>query len=682
MPDAFASTPEPSYESFLEQRKLTRETADLLGYVPLSADATAQYLGYAVGPAVLLQYFDEKGAPLAERPPTKRDPKPEAFGRLRLFQREGSGKYQQRKGTHSHARLTPNCKWDWTAVGRNTDIPVLFTEGEFKADQANRKDGLWGDETRVAVVGFGGVDSWKGNGTGKPLVPEIDGWLWEGRRVYIAYDYDGKDEEKGYKKEVWASIERLCNAMAGLGAQVTLVHLHKTSKAQLGVKMGLDDYILAGGGWDELRGTEEGFKQSDGRAMLRQRYGLFNGHPIDLVTGVCRPYSQWDKAEMGSYFYEVGDKRHQAINVWKMDPERVVVDRLAMEPLEPFGVIDVEDGKKAFNLWQGYGVEAVRNDELVKDWLALVRGVVGADLEARFHQWTAWALQHPEKHNFTSWFLVSPHGGIGKSLIGETVARCAGRAGYIGGPESMDTDYNEHMVLGKVIVAINELGAEKGDYKKFKHFRTAGDITTEEKFKARSTVKNLMNFIVTSNEIATHKTTKAERRDVIVRVKGAALSDEWKAWLSGGVARRLVSAEGTAAILWHYLHGVDCSGWDYSAKAPETDGKNDAAEQTESVAEQKAREIMEAIGPQGFIDPNTLRLVCRDGEGWRVVRKHLYALADHHWAEVVKLDGASVRCICWDNTEQTGAWLNRAASKVEELRRCIAKTKESQNIPS
>ena len=642
---------------FFTQRGISNEVADRMGYVYLTQDATAKFLGYPSGSdAILLPYYDQSGAPVID----ERD----KFARLRLLQKTGSGKYMQKTGSHTHARLTPNCRWDWGKVGRNADVPVMFTEGEFKADAANRDDIDW-DGEGVATVGLGGVDSWKGNGTGKPLVPEIDGWVWEGRQVYVCFDYDGKDEAQGYKREVWAAIERLGVAMSALGAQVSVVHLRKTDTAVPGEKLGLDDYILQGGRWSALKSTQEPFQPLDGRMLLLQRFGLFRGDPIDLTTGEVRPFSKWINAEMGSYFFvDAKGERKQAYHAWKMEPKRVIVEDFILDPLRPFGL--GRDG--LFNRWKEHsGVTPLRNDEITRDWEVLVQGVLGEELCDTFHQWAAWSLQHPEAHNFTSWFVVSPEGGIGKSLIGETLAQAAGSRGYFGGPDSLHDEFNAHMVEGHSIIVINELGEGKVDYRKFKNLRTADRLNVNEKFQPRYTTRNFMNFYVTTNEMATHKVSKAERRDIVVRVGGSALTPAWKTWLSSGVAKRLLSDAGAAAVLDYYLR-VDCSGWNRAAPAPMTEAKARMAEATESAAEALAREIVEAVGSRGLVTNAAIRAVCR-GTDDRTVKKHIRHHALWHSDEVVFLDGRTQRCLAWNMGEGGGEWLTLLGSKVEETRR-------------
>lgn len=624
--------PMVEFQTFMAARRFDQATIDKLGYKYLNADQTSRVLGYPIASdSVAIPYYDQTGAPVTDN----RVP----FIRLRLLQLQGAGKYRQQKGTRTHARLTPNSR-DWPRVGGDSGVPVIFTEGEFKADTANLDAG-W-----MPCVGLGGVDCWSDKKTDGGFVEEIDGWTWEGRVVFIAFDHDSETAPGFYKPGVWGAIERFAEALATRGAEVRLLHLGKTTRAQQGAKMGLDDYIIAGGTWDELVATASPFESTDGRRKLLELFGLNGTTVVDLSNGKRYHFGPWRDTIAASYTYLGADgARKPAVKSWQADPEKVVIDRFLFLPGTPMGVIRQDDGTVLFNSWPGWGHEPQRDEEVERVWENLVAGVIGPELAERFHAWAAWAFQHPDQRNFTSWIITHPDGGVGKSLVVETVARAAGKVGHICGPGAFEDQYNRNLVEGHLFIAVNELAEGKSDYRMLKHYRTADTLTVVEKYMPSMEVPNYMNLMLTSNEMATHKTTGDERRDIIVR---AARADaEWKAWVST-VAPLLASPRGSKGVLAYYLRR-QFPDYNRTAPAPQTDAKSRMAEATQSDAEAIAQEIMSACPGKVHCLPNEViaRITDSQGTKWRVVKKHMIHRAGWSTSRLVRVGDRVLKCIAW-----------------------------------
>jgi hypothetical protein len=117
-------------------------------------------------------------------------------------------------------------------------VPLWFTEGVKKADAAV--------SAGLACVALLGVWNWKGTNTlgGRTALPEFHDIAWnDGRRVYVAYDSDVMTNPN-----VHTALADIGDYLAHRGADVRYVYLAADGDA----KVGLDDYLAAGGSIDAL----------------------------------------------------------------------------------------------------------------------------------------------------------------------------------------------------------------------------------------------------------------------------------------------------------------------------------------------------------------------------------------------------------------------------------------------
>ena len=101
---------------------------------------------------------------------------------------------------------------------------LIISEGETRA--------LAGAERDLPVISVTGVDCWQ---VGGELHPDLAGFNWRGRVVYLAFDSDASRNER-----VQNNLDRLATALRQRGADVRQVHL---PAAPDGSKQGLDDYL-------------------------------------------------------------------------------------------------------------------------------------------------------------------------------------------------------------------------------------------------------------------------------------------------------------------------------------------------------------------------------------------------------------------------------------------------------
>lgn len=116
---------------------------------------------------------------------------------------------------------------------RKGDNPVYITEGEKKA--------LALSQLNIAAIGIGGVWCWKKKGVDE-LIDDLVRIDWEGRIVYVVFDYDEKPRTR---RQVQNAMRRLAKALRTAGAkEVYAVDLPPGPK---GSKQGVDDFMVAHG---------------------------------------------------------------------------------------------------------------------------------------------------------------------------------------------------------------------------------------------------------------------------------------------------------------------------------------------------------------------------------------------------------------------------------------------------
>lgn len=126
---------------------------------------------------------------------------------------------------------------------KNADEPLTITEGVRKADAVA--------SLGMACISIIGVDGWRGtrsDGDKGPL-EDLDHIPFLGRLVYLGFDSDVMT-----KNEVRAALHRLTSHLALSGAKVRWLRLKPGPETLTGqrAKVGLDDYLSAGGDFGDL----------------------------------------------------------------------------------------------------------------------------------------------------------------------------------------------------------------------------------------------------------------------------------------------------------------------------------------------------------------------------------------------------------------------------------------------
>lgn len=159
--------------------------------------------------------------------------------------------------------------------------PVFITEGIRKGDAAVAQE--------LCCISLLGVWNWKGTNTdgGKTALADWDYVALKGRQLYIVFDSDVMT-----KPEVHEALKRLKAFLEQRGATVAVIYL---PSGDGGAKTGMDDYLAAGHGVDDLlqlaspvlKGPEATQAEGDTIKLLDGADSIRLLHPgQDVVDGV------------------------------------------------------------------------------------------------------------------------------------------------------------------------------------------------------------------------------------------------------------------------------------------------------------------------------------------------------------------------------------------------------------
>ena len=698
----FPQPPAARFREFIAARGLTAH-ADKAGYQYLTPAQASKLMGRPIiSDAVAIPYYDASGQPVLERVVTANGTKQTVdYVRIRLLDTEGQGKYRQPRGTKPHARLSLNCCYDWKRVCGSPEVPVILVEGEFKGDLPNYTVNSKGDPLWLPTISIGGITSWTGKGQNRLMAPELESFDWRGRTVYIAFDYDaGVPRTKRYKTDVSGAIDRLGAMLTSIGAKVQVLHIADTlTSANAGeVKMGLDDLILAGGTLKELLETAEEAGAATALSDVLARYAVFgtDTEVIDLTNGAISSVAGF-KLAVAPIFIERGDKSVPVSKIWETHALRRTVRLRGFWPDKDPGLIRVRPQEIPFtesvpkaeddglvlvwNDWlppEGWDVEWTPDGsagQLITSWRRFVEGIIGTEHAERFHDWVATVAKDPRRKNATCWVVTSPEQGIGKSVLCEVVAQMFGRCGGIAGPGELGSRWNDYLYR-KLMVAASEVEDSRAETENaIKNIVTASVVNIERKGRDRFPSENFTNLLISTNRPLAFRVTQDGRREIIIKPPKLSSDAEWKAFVIGEIVAPLVVGTGErddgaaarAVLLSWYRTGYQItSGYQPHDRAPMTEAKAEAAEQSKSHAEQMAAvlkaeltTIIAKLGGKMAVksDIGSLwvrkRMAEHGGSGhawdWMTVIKHLRPSMDGH-SLVVRSEGDLMRVSLYSMT--------------------------------
>lgn len=364
---------------------------------------------------------------------------PTGFG----AQLEDTAKYGQRPGTPPAAFWPGGVGHTWL---EDRDVPVLITEGEFKAIAVDYLVNSPMRHPAVVPIGLGGVSSWMSRKLGLDMLPELAAVKWAGRRVWVAFDAD-----LATNPSVALALSKLFNKLVELGAQCRVL----SWDAERG--KGIDDYLTQSSiprmAYEELVAKAQVPSHVLGVVELNKRFCY-----VEREQKVWDAQSSgWIKVNSfsGEFFTErlkvqVGVKKGPDGTApvlkdmtlgayWLQSPARNAVNGLQFEPgCGQYIEVPSEFGNRPvrfLNTWKGWGcdlrgklLKPERGD--VSPFLEFVRAAFGHEAPEHAEyllRRLAWMFQQPtSKHPTWVYLIGAPYQG--KSTLLKIIASLVGQA--------------------------------------------------------------------------------------------------------------------------------------------------------------------------------------------------------------------------------------------------------------
>jgi len=616
-------TPQELYNTFLLDRQFDSADVAFLGLELLDREATRALLGHTPEWSIRLPYRDVDG-------------KETGFQRVRLLQPKTKMKYSQARASGSHIYFPLNT--NWRKVITDVDIPIIITEGEFKAWAITKK--LVADSLPYACLGLAGVTSWTDK-NGLVLHKDLMQIMWrkktsfesKSRKVYIIFDYDGAKSEGEPNDQVALAETKLAITLRGLGAEVHLCRVGKFGPGE-GSKYAIDDHFNKGGNLGEVLTTTSivmnGVDTIDVKLHeFSTKYALFNGDVIRLGDGLIMSFQKAKIDSAQSIFIQtatvpgrnggppkVVSKELPMLEEYKKWHKRCDIKKVGVFP-QYQGLRVTPDG--CYNYLNSWSYEPTNGDP--SPYLEFCKYFFRDEPEFAdyWHDWVANIIQYPARRNNTTPQFVSGIEGIGKSAVAEFIAEMMGLGdngpAIIVGPDELFGAFNG-VLRNKLFVVVNEPSSDREDHSaKLKNFITSKEITINNKYGHQYSIENYMNFVFTTNRPYVTTMGNTARREAIYKPESLTNAEtqpivvKLMQWARTG---------GFGAILnWYYQR--DISAFDPHRAAPSSKHKTLMIKLSQSSTQQFANDIInwakDHVGDLAFFTNQQLQVLHRTWYG-------------------------------------------------------------------
>jgi hypothetical protein len=659
---AQTTQPDQLYQNFLTARQFTDADVQSLGLQLLDPQETYALLGHTKEWSIKLPYYGTDGLETG-------------FNRVRILTPKGKMKYSQARASGSHVYFPPGVAWK--QVMQDVDIPIIITEGEFKAWQLTKQ--ITADGLTYAAVGLAGVTSWTDK-TGLHLHQDLMKIVWQRkssfaekhRKVYIVFDYDGAEDDGEPNEQVGMAETRLAVTLRGLGAEVHLCRVGKFGSGK-GAKYAIDDHLLSGGQLAQVLTTTStvmnGIDTLETKLYeFKTKYALLNGDVLRLKDGLIL---NWSKARIDAaqdYFVQVTAKPNGGTSsktIYVLDAYKDWTRRCDL------------DGVGMFPEYQGMTITPYKQYNLFKNWTHEPRAgdprpyldfceyffrdePAFADY---WHDWVANIVQYPWRRNYTTPQFASSIEGIGKSAIAEFIAEMLGVGeGYpaaVIGPDELFGNFNG-MLKGKIFIVVNEPSSDRDDHSaKLKNYITSNELTINNKYGAQYSITNYINFVFTTNKSYVTHMGDTARREAIY--SPSSLSNQETHPKVVALMAWARQQQGFGIMLNWYMNR-DITGFDPKKAAPKTQYRETAIQLSKTPLEAFALELKAWVNDHldgvGAFTASQLQVLCQrwghDGNAKaQYIRKALQPQGTIDPSKMIKVNGKSARYTTFMTPEVT-----------------------------
>ena len=505
---------------------LTVSDAKVLGLQPITAKQTKALCSkFKALVAIKIPYMD----PFCPGKALKPWPKWPDFYRLRYLEEPDGFDEQTEKKALRYVQppesgvcaYFPTNQKDWAKILKDSSVPLVITEGEFKAAKSCKEG--------YPTIGLGGVYSFRSSKLGLMFLKELEEIDWVKRCVYIVYDSDFRTN-----KNICGALNALGKELMARGAQPHIVSLPDVNPDG---KTGLDDFLIARGAGNLLTLLQD---QAQPITLSEKLWALNDsvlyvhdpGIVINLKTDQKyspsafkeHAYSTVDYAEQtvkpdGNVSY----KPVSAATAWLKWPLRGEVGYMTYAP----GQEKLVDN--AYNIWPGWGIEPKKGkiDPFLKLLDHLFTGAEKGVLEW-FIRWCAYPIQFPLTNLYTASVLYGTMHGTGKSLVGYTMGRIYGKNFTEIAQADLHGSFNEWAEGKQFIMGDDVTGSDKRqDADMLKKLITQLELRVNAKYVPSYTVPDCVNYFFTSNHPDAFFLEDDDRRYFIHEVQVGPLGEQF-----------------------------------------------------------------------------------------------------------------------------------------------------------
>lgn len=485
---------------------------------------------------------------------------------------KGEAKYLQGKRTGVHAYLTPFVPWP--EIMQDTSVPVTITEGEGKAIKANAEG--------FPTIGIGGVYNFR-DGVTKELLPELAGFKWAGRIVYLTFDSDVMTNPQVLDALGLLRVELATKRHA----DVRIVYLPSDSggfdldgKPLPSEKVGLDDFMLRHGGAAYERLIDDAKPQTnrdkvvdqinEAMSIIDSEQSYYDeGQDLFMDRSFLQSSSRFAHLETVHHTAnskgQLVEKREPALEQWMKHPNARRYRDIVFQP----GAARVVQGERGMSLNLFEGLPAREGD--VSRFLSLYE-FLHSDLEPELKDFPlkllAYKAQNPGVKVPIALMYVGTKGS-GKSLFCHIIKRSFEPHATEMDGQQLGGDYND-WAERKLLVFIDEVSTRQmqDNAELLRYMIAQPEMSLRMKYRPHKQAENLGLFLFTTNYQDAASFQADERRYFVVGAPDKREDQAAHDWYDS--IHSWANGRDAGPAVMHYLQNLDLQGWSPPTAAPMT----------------------------------------------------------------------------------------------------------------